>query len=62
MSPKIEGGVTLPEHHIRIDLEGLDDENGHIRVSDFTKTIERVVNMITRLDRLAAKSFAADGR
>lgn len=54
MSPKMEKGTALLKHHIRIDLEGLDSESGYIRVSDFIKTVERVANFLTRLDRMAS--------
>lgn len=55
MSLKKMEGVNVPYHHIRIDLEGVEPESGYIRVSDFTKTVQRVVNMVTRRDRLAAR-------
>jgi hypothetical protein len=52
MSPRITGGQGLPKHHIRIDLEGLDAESGHIRISDFLATVKHFAGMLTNLDRL----------
>jgi len=52
---KVEAGKdTMPKHSIRVTLEGMDVEKGHVPFSVFVGTLERVASMLRRIDTKSA--------
>lgn len=62
MSPGADKTGAIPEHHIRIDLEGVDPEDGYVDGLGFAKTVERIINILTELDRVEARDRKASFR